>query len=306
MAMFVLSNAVSFYVSYLQDQALTARREEIYKLADMREIVANFGFASREMAHQVLATSSAELQEQQGDANDKHQRLLAIVKRFQQHSFRPEERQNINTLNQHVTLFSQNFSKVLALANANPLDDAAALKVVDDSEEDEDRLLDLTNTFMQQANAHITKLTNHLDWLHMMLVVCMLSFAGLGVLTCVVMARVLQGYMERIGRAVTQVQDNYAQVEQHVSEVTTTVQNEDGTFTTNVTNTWTVYPSKTWVETFPLDPAATGPLAQLHLAFQPIVSWREKRVVAYEGELLAGPRKGGGWRVRATFPVRPA
>ncbi len=227
MAMFVLSNAVSFYVSYLQDQALTARREEIYKLADMREIVANFGFASREMAHQVLATSSAELQEQQGDANDKHQRLLAIVKRFQQHSFRPEERQNINTLNQHVTLFSQNFSKVLALANANPLDDAAALKVVDDSEEDEDRLLDLTNTFMQQANAHITKLTNHLDWLHMMLVVCMLSFAGLGVLTCVVMARVLQGYMERIGKAVTQVQDNYAQVEQHVSEVTTTVQNEE-------------------------------------------------------------------------------
>ena len=36
-----------------------------------------------------------------------------------------------------------------------------------------------------------------------------------------------------------------------------------------------------------------------------LVGMRE-RVVAYEGELLAGPRKGGGWRVRATFPVRPA
>lgn len=36
-----------------------------------------------------------------------------------------------------------------------------------------------------------------------------------------------------------------------------------------------------------------------------LVGMRE-RVVAYEGELLAGPRKGGGWRVRATFPVRSA
>ncbi len=29
-----------------------------------------------------------------------------------------------------------------------------------------------------------------------------------------------------------------------------------------------------------------------------------ERVAAYDGELLAGPRQGGGWRVRATFPVR--
>ncbi len=36
-----------------------------------------------------------------------------------------------------------------------------------------------------------------------------------------------------------------------------------------------------------------------------LVGMRE-RVAAYEGELLAGPRKGGGWRVRATFPVRSA
>ena len=29
----------------------------------------------------------------------------------------------------------------------------------------------------------------------------------------------------------------------------------------------------------------------------------KERVAAYKGELLAGPRAGGGWRVRATFPV---
>ncbi|MDP2291070.1 MAG: histidine kinase [Actinomycetota bacterium] len=29
-----------------------------------------------------------------------------------------------------------------------------------------------------------------------------------------------------------------------------------------------------------------------------------ERVAAYDGELVAGPRPGGGWRVRATFPVR--
>lgn len=29
-----------------------------------------------------------------------------------------------------------------------------------------------------------------------------------------------------------------------------------------------------------------------------------ERVSAYDGELIAGPRPGGGWRVRATFPVR--
>ncbi len=31
-----------------------------------------------------------------------------------------------------------------------------------------------------------------------------------------------------------------------------------------------------------------------------------ERVSAYEGELVAGPRPGGGWRVRATFPLRVA
>ena len=29
----------------------------------------------------------------------------------------------------------------------------------------------------------------------------------------------------------------------------------------------------------------------------------KERVAAYKGELHAGPRSGGGWRVRATFPV---
>jgi signal transduction histidine kinase len=33
-----------------------------------------------------------------------------------------------------------------------------------------------------------------------------------------------------------------------------------------------------------------------------LVGMRE-RVAAYEGELVAGPRSGGGWRVRATFPL---
>jgi signal transduction histidine kinase len=28
-----------------------------------------------------------------------------------------------------------------------------------------------------------------------------------------------------------------------------------------------------------------------------------ERVAAYDGELVAGPRGGGGWRVRATFPL---
>ena len=28
-----------------------------------------------------------------------------------------------------------------------------------------------------------------------------------------------------------------------------------------------------------------------------------ERVAAYEGQLYAGPRPGGGWRVRAIFPV---
>jgi methyl-accepting chemotaxis protein len=227
MAMFVLSNAVNFYMSYLQEQALAERREEIYKLADMREVVASLGFASREMAHQVLATNAEELREQQDDANDKHQRLLTGVQVFQQRSFLPEEAKIIMELNERIASFSGNFKKVLALAMANPLDDAAALQVVDASEEEEDRVLDLANAFMQQANAHIDELTDYLDWLHTVLVVCMLSFAGLGVLTCVVMVRVLQGYMQRIGGAVTQVQENYTQVEQHVREVTVTVQNEE-------------------------------------------------------------------------------
>jgi signal transduction histidine kinase len=36
-----------------------------------------------------------------------------------------------------------------------------------------------------------------------------------------------------------------------------------------------------------------------------LVGMRE-RVAAYDGELVAGPRSGGGWRVRATFPLRAA
>ena len=75
------------------------------------------------------------------------------------------------------------------------------------------------------------------------------------------------------------------------SGISTTVQNEDGTFTTNVTNTWTVYPSKTWVETFPLDPAATGPLAQLHLA-------------GAQGETLHATRFDGNRLYVVTFGVR--
>lgn len=75
------------------------------------------------------------------------------------------------------------------------------------------------------------------------------------------------------------------------SGTSTTVQNEDGTFTTNVTNTWTVYPSKTWVETFPLDPAATDPLAQLHLA-------------GAQGETLHATRFDGNRLYVVTFGVR--
>jgi signal transduction histidine kinase len=33
-----------------------------------------------------------------------------------------------------------------------------------------------------------------------------------------------------------------------------------------------------------------------------LVGMRE-RVAAFDGELAAGPRSGGGWRVRATFPL---
>gem|GEM_PF-2774764 len=75
------------------------------------------------------------------------------------------------------------------------------------------------------------------------------------------------------------------------SGTSTTVQNEDGTFTTHVTNTWTVYPTKTWVETFPLDPAATGPLAQLHLA-------------GAQGETLHATRFDGNRLYVVTFGVR--
>jgi signal transduction histidine kinase len=31
-----------------------------------------------------------------------------------------------------------------------------------------------------------------------------------------------------------------------------------------------------------------------------------ERVAAYNGDLIAGPRSGGGWRVLATFPVTAA
>ena len=75
------------------------------------------------------------------------------------------------------------------------------------------------------------------------------------------------------------------------SGTSTTVENEDGTITTNVTNTWTVYPSKTWVETFPLDPAATGPLAQLHLT-------------GAQGETLHATRFDGDRLYVVTFGVR--
>jgi signal transduction histidine kinase len=36
-----------------------------------------------------------------------------------------------------------------------------------------------------------------------------------------------------------------------------------------------------------------------------LIGMRE-RVAAYDGELYAGPRPGGGWRVRAVFPVGAA
>lgn len=46
----------------------------------------------------------------------------------------------------------------------------------------------------------------------------------------------------------------------------TNVTNADGTITTTTTYSYRIHPSKTWVETFSLDPAVTEPLAQLHLA----------------------------------------
>jgi hypothetical protein len=73
--------------------------------------------------------------------------------------------------------------------------------------------------------------------------------------------------------------------------VRTDVTNDDGNITTTVTNTWTVYPSKTWVETFSIDPAITAPLAQLHLD-------------AAQGESLHATRFDGDRLYVVTFGVR--
>jgi len=45
-----------------------------------------------------------------------------------------------------------------------------------------------------------------------------------------------------------------------------------------------------------------GAAAEATVAGYGLIGMRE-RVAAYEGDLVAGPRPGGGWRVRATFPM---
>lgn len=68
------------------------------------------------------------------------------------------------------------------------------------------------------------------------------------------------------------------------------VQNENGTITTTATYTYRIHPSKTWVETFSLDPAVKEPLAQLHLA-------------AAQGEDLHATRFEGSRLYVVTFGV---
>lgn len=71
----------------------------------------------------------------------------------------------------------------------------------------------------------------------------------------------------------------------------TNVTNADGTITTTQTYSYRIHPSKTWVETFSLDPAVTEPLAQLHLA-------------AAQGEDLHATRFDGSRLYVVTFGVR--
>ncbi|MBL9145060.1 MAG: beta-propeller domain-containing protein [Verrucomicrobiaceae bacterium] len=71
----------------------------------------------------------------------------------------------------------------------------------------------------------------------------------------------------------------------------TDVTNADGTITTTQTYSYRIHPSKTWVETFSLDPAVTEPLAQLHLA-------------AAQGEDLHATRFDGSRLYVVTFGVR--
>lgn len=71
----------------------------------------------------------------------------------------------------------------------------------------------------------------------------------------------------------------------------TNVTNADGTITTTETYSYRIHPSKTWVETFSLDPAVTEPLAQLHLD-------------AAQGEDLHATRFDGSRLYVVTFGVR--
>lgn len=71
----------------------------------------------------------------------------------------------------------------------------------------------------------------------------------------------------------------------------TDVTNADGTITTTQTYSCRIHPSKTWVETFSLDPAVTEPLAQLHLD-------------AAQGEDLHATRFDGSRLYIVTFGVR--
>ena len=78
---------------------------------------------------------------------------------------------------------------------------------------------------------------------------------------------------------------------EYSSGPSTTVTNEDGTLTTTGTHIWTVYPSKTWVETFALHTDDTEPLAQLHLD-------------GAQGETLHATRFDGSRLYVVTFGVR--
>jgi signal transduction histidine kinase len=52
-------------------------------------------------------------------------------------------------------------------------------------------------------------------------------------------------------------------------------------------------------------PAGYGPPGPPAMGGRGLIGLRE-RVELYGGELDAGPRPGGGWRVRATIPLEPA
>ncbi|NBV54563.1 MAG: hypothetical protein EBR79_02490 [Proteobacteria bacterium] len=222
---FLLNSALAAYLMERLDQETIQRRSEQQRLIAMKDLESDLGFASREMAHQVLAESPAAAAEQATDFTEKRDNLAAhIADITQTASTSANKKQLMQSIQANLTVFMEDLNKVsTAVTSGNR---TLAMQIVDESEELEDKIIHQVHEYSKLTEQAIAYHNANVNNYKAMFYTLLATLTSLMVLVAWVLFHRLQNHMKTIAGSVTQVAQAQTAVSTHVQTVNATISEE--------------------------------------------------------------------------------